>query len=329
MRTASSKAGIAVKVIFGAAILTWMATSGKLNLSQVGRTLAQWPVTLAIVALLYAQVGVAGLRWKLLLKAQDVKLSFRRVWGLSMIGMLFNIVIPGAVGGDLVKGYYITRATGGRKSHAATSILMDRVTGLIGLLFLGAAMALVNLDETLRSSATRSLGLTTMGAFLAGMVGLYVAVFAGGALSRWELLPGVLRNVFDALHEYRTQKSVIPVALALSVFNQALSCAMYYLALWATGVTDMPLSQFFLIVPLGLVATAIPISPGGIGVGQAAFFALFQIVAPKYGSLGSDALTVYQVLLVLVCCSGLYWYVSYKHEKPEAATREVEIPHSF
>jgi len=194
---------------------------------------------------------------------------------------------------------------------------MDRVVGLVGLLLLGAVMAAANLHETLRSPATRSLGAMAIGGVAAGIAGLYAAVFAGRRLAEWRLLPGALRNVFGALHEYRRQTAVIPVALALSVANQTLTCGMYYLALRAAGVTDMPMGQFFLVVPFGMITSAIPISPGGVGVGQAAFFALFHLVAPRYATVGVDALTVFQVIFILVCLSGLYWYVSYKHEELE------------
>jgi len=323
MKRALSKASPVLKILFGAGILAWMASSGKLNLAQVARTLSHWPIVLAILGLGYSQVGITAWRWKLLLEAQEIWLPYGRAWGLTMVGMLFNVVIPGAVGGDLIKGYYITRAASGRKSHAATTVLMDRVVGLIGLLFLGAVMAIANLDETLRSAATRSLGTMIVGGFAGSLVVLYAAVFAGGRLAEWHFLPRVLRSVFSALHEYRRKTRVIPVALALSVANQGLTCGMYYLALRATGVTDMPMSQFFLVVPLGLVTSAIPISPGGIGVGQAAFFALFQIVAPKYAAAGTNALTALQVLLILICVSGLYWYLSYKHVDLETAGKNI------
>jgi uncharacterized membrane protein YbhN (UPF0104 family) len=115
------------------------------------------------------------------------------------------------------------------------------------------------------------------------------------------------------LSEYRTKGSVIPISLILSIFNQALTCATYYVALRAVGVTDMPIAQFFLVVPLGLIVSAIPIAPGGVGVGQAGFFALFQIVAPAYATLGTDAYTVFQVMFILICLSGLYWYIPYKN----------------
>jgi glycosyltransferase 2 family protein len=313
MRRALSKAGPVLKVLLGAGIFAWMAASGKLNLAQIAKGLAHWPLMLGILGLGYCQAGIMVWRWTLLLHAQDIPLSFRRAWGLTMIGLLFNVVIPGSVGGDLIKGYYITRATEGRKTHAATSIAMDRVVGLIGLLFLSAAVVAANATEVLRNPSMRALGALAAGGFVGGVAGLYAALFAGGRLSEWSFVPRVLRNVFSALHEYRQKPGAVRNALALSVLNQTITCGAFYLALRATGVTGLRMSQFFLIVPLGLVTSAVPISPAGIGVGQAAFFALFQIVAPSYASAGTDAFTVFQAIYILLCVSGLFWYVGYRH----------------
>ncbi len=328
MRRILSKASPVLKALFGVAIFAWMAASGKLNLAEIGRSFVHWPAMLAIVGLSYVQVGITSWRWKRLLEAQDIRLPFSRAWGLMMIGMLFSTVIPGAVGGDLVKGYYVARAAGGRKAHAATSVLMDRVVGMIGLLFLGAMMVAANPQQVMRNAATRSLGAVTIIGVLACMAGLYLAVFTGGRLSAWGFLPRVIRNVFSALHEYRRKASVIPIALAASVLNQALSCVAIYLALGSTGAAGLPMGQFFLIVPLGLVTTAVPISPAGVGVGQAAFFALFQMVAPSYASAGTAAFTVFQAMFILTCVTGLYWYVSYKHSDMEGiqATAPQERP---
>ena len=313
MRRALSKLSPVLKVLFGVSIFTWMAASGKLNFAQVAKGLAHWPLMLVILGVSYSQIAIMVWRWTMLLRAQDIPLSFRRAWGLTMIGVLFNVVIPGAVGGDLIKGYYITRATGGRKTHAATSIAMDRVVGLLGLLFLSAAVVLANATEMLRDPAMRTLGALAVAGFVGGLAALCAALFAGERLSRWTFLPRTVRDVFAALHEYRRNPAVVLNTLALSAFNQALTCCSYYLAMRSTGVTGLRMSQFFLIVPLGLVTTAVPISPAGIGVGQAAFFALFKIVAPSYASAGTDAYTVFQAVYITVCISGLFWYLAYKH----------------
>ncbi len=323
MKRAISKAAPLLKAGFGAGVFAWMAFSGKLNFADIGRSFAHWPAMLAIFGLGYCQAGILAWRWRMLLAAQEIPLTMRRAWGLTMIGLLFNLAIPGAVGGDLVKGYYITRASAGRKAPAATSILMDRVVGLIGLLFLGAVMVLANLHETLRNPATRTLGALTIGGFIGGFAGLYAAIFAGDRFSRWKTLPGVLRSVFSALHEYRRNPGVTPVALALSVLNQGLTFLGFYLALRATGVTGLSPGQFFLIAPLGFLVNAVPLSPGGIGVGQGAFFALFQIVAPAYASAGTSAFTAFQAVTIALGLTGAAWYIPYRQASAETASPDL------
>ncbi len=319
MRQRFSRAAPFLKAAFGAGVFAWMAFSGKLNFPEIGRSFAHWPLMLSIFGLGYCQAAILAWRWRMLLSAQEISISLRRSWGLTMIGLLFNVAIPGSVGGDLIKGYYITRATEGRKTHAATSILLDRAVGMIGLFFLGAAMALLELDDVLRSPATRILGALTVAGFAAGLGGLYAAIFAGDRLSRWTFLPSVLRTVFSAFHEYRRRPAVPPVTLALSVVNQAFTCLSYYLALRSAGVAGIAPGQFFLIAPLGFAATAIPLSPAGIGVGQAAFFALFQVVAPAYASAGTAAFTAFQAITVLISFTGLFWYIPYRQGSGDSA----------
>jgi len=293
----------------------------------VARALAQWPIMLAMAALIYAQVALTSGRWQALLDAQQIPLTFGRTWGLTMIGMLFNVVVPGAVGGDFVKGYYITRAASSRKSYAATSILMDRAAGVAGLFLFGAAAVAANMREAVHSSATRSLTALTFAGAAGSLAALYLSLFAGGALSRWRVLPVAVRRACDALHQYRKRSKVVLYALALSIVNQGLTCFLYFLALRAVGASGLSSGQFFLIVPLGLTAAALPISPAGLGVGQAAFLGLFRIVSPAYATAGVNAITVYQVIVILVCLTGLYWYVSYRHEQLPARSAR-KLPHT-
>ena len=319
--------GVVLKVCLGAGILTVMALTGKMDLARIGRSLAQWPLMLCILGLGYAQLAVVAFRWNFLLRTQALGLPFSRAWSLTMIGILFNAVIPGGIGGDLVKGYYLSRANPGRKTHAAMTLVMDRATGLAGLFLVGGIMVLVNWHEAARSAATRSLAIGVMAGAVAGIAGIYAAVRAGGRVSQWSFLPAIARNAFGALHEYQSGHLAIPVALVLSALGQAMTCGMYYLALRATGDPGLPAGQFFLIVPLGLVTSAVPISPAGLGVGQAAFFALFRIVSPNHATAGTDALTVLQVLLILLSASGLFWYISGTGmERPACDKDQVEMP---
>jgi uncharacterized membrane protein YbhN (UPF0104 family) len=302
-----------LKLLLGPAFLAWMVSSGRVNLHQVVGGLSHWQAMVAMLILLYIQSGVTTWRWNLLLRAQEIRLPFRRAFGLTMIGLLFNVAIPGAVGGDLMKGYYITRATGGRRSSAATSILLDRVVGLLGLLLLAVLMVAANHRELAQNAATRRLGAVLGAGLIAGMGVLFTLGLAGPRLAQWSRLPGLVRNVFRSLSEYRKRSSVIPTAIAVSVLSHLFSCMAYYIAFRSLGTAeDVSPAYFFLLVPLGFVATAVPLSPGGIGVGQAAFFALFRIVSSSHATAAADAFTVYQFAAILISLSGFYWYLSYK-----------------
>jgi hypothetical protein len=317
----SSKLQPILKIVLGAAFLIWMVYSGKLDLSQIARSLSHWPELVAILILLYTQVAVTAWRWNLLLKAQEIHFPYGQAMNLTMIGVLFNVVIPGAVGGDLMKAYYVTRAAAGRKSPAATSILMDRVLGLQGLFLLSALMVAVNFHQLQGSQATRRLGMLVVAGAAAGLIVLYTAVISGVHISEWRHVPNVVRNVFRALSEYHRRVSVIPIAIGVSILAHLLACIAYYLALRTVGASgSVSPADFFLLVPLGLISTAIPISPAGIGVGQAAFFALFHLVSATQATAAASAFTIFQMVTLVIYLSGFVPYLSYKHAVVEVQT---------
>ena len=101
---------------------------------------------LGAAALCYGQIFVTGIRWHLLLISQGVRLKFKDTLALNMIGTLFNTVIPGAVGGDVMKGYYLSRRAPGRRTQALTTLLIDRVVGLLALLLVSILAASWNSD---------------------------------------------------------------------------------------------------------------------------------------------------------------------------------------
>lgn len=88
-------------------------------------------------AFIIAQMLVAY-RLVLLLRMIDLRLSFPHVFKLTMIGSFFNLVIPGMVGGDIVKGAYLFKSEEDRHGRSSGIVLMDRVMGFLSLMFIGA-----------------------------------------------------------------------------------------------------------------------------------------------------------------------------------------------
>jgi len=80
---------------------------------------------------------LAAYRLVLLLRMIDMRMSYPRVFKLAMIGNFFNIVIPGSVGGDIIKGAYLIRIEDDRRGRSSGIVLMDRMMGFLALLFIG------------------------------------------------------------------------------------------------------------------------------------------------------------------------------------------------
>ena len=85
--------------------------------------------------------SIVSWRWGLLLGVHDVKLRFWRVFELTMIGQFFSTVGVGATGGDVFKIFYVARAVPDRRTAVAFTVIVDRVIGLLALLFFGGVLA--------------------------------------------------------------------------------------------------------------------------------------------------------------------------------------------
>ena len=91
------------------------------------------------LALLITQVSllITFVRWSLLVRVIEPGFTLRCSILLGFIGYLFNLVIPGAVGGDVVKAAYLSRMQI-KKTQAIASMVLDRIVGLLGLFVLAA-----------------------------------------------------------------------------------------------------------------------------------------------------------------------------------------------
>ena len=94
-------------------------------------------------------------------------------------------------------------------------------------------------------------------------------------------LAAYLRKVSDAMFAYRKHKMSLVIVLSTSVIGVVAMSGMFSVAGSVLFSESSVILVSFLSM-LGMVANAIPITPGGIGIGEAAFDALFGLVG--YGS---------------------------------------------
>lgn len=88
--------------------------------------------------------GLLATRWLLLLRSQQIHISLFQAIKLTYLGLFYNNIMPGAVGGDILRAWYITRHCE-EHSHveAAVSVFVDRLVALLGIILVAVMASFV------------------------------------------------------------------------------------------------------------------------------------------------------------------------------------------
>lgn len=321
-----------LKLMLVAGLIYWLVSGGKLDFRQL-RIFIDRPETLVYMGLVwgvcYLVLGAA--RWFMLMRALSITVEFVKVLRLQLIGFFFNTAIPGAVGGDIVKAIFIIRdQKASAKTPTLLTVLLDRVTGLIGLFFMAGVGVLANWELVRTNDAMRRLATVTGIGIVGVLVGFAIVFFPfkegrdpiRKLLSmRLPVLPKVL-GIYDALRSYRDKPAALFGAVGLSAVIQTGSLLfVLYLTVVLTGVTP-PFATFMTIYPLGIITTAVPLAPGGLGVGHFAFEKLYAMVGLTGGA---NVFNVFVMGTLALNLLGLIPYLLHRSALPDASEIEKEL----
>jgi len=221
---------------------------------------------------------VATARWKILLAVQDINMTWLRTWQLFMIGMFFNLFMLGSTGGDVVKMFLTMREASNNKAAALLSVFMDRVIGMLALIFLSVAFLYFRYDllnHAEGSSTLLNLLLWLMAVALLIIVGMFTVSALGWVhyLPQWTPLRGRIVEISAACHMYAKGWRLTIWAFLISFPLFGMFFTTFYCA--ARAFTDqLGIVDVFSVMPIVAVITAIPISVSGIGLRESLFVSL-------------------------------------------------------
>jgi glycosyltransferase 2 family protein len=228
-----------------------------------------WSIPAATGALLC--VMFAGtVRWSLLMASYGATRlpSLAYLFRLQLIGLFYNMM-PGAVGGDLLRGVVSRHAFGAQGMGAGlTVVLVERVFGLLALMLLVISVLSFHSVHDLHLSPW-VLALGVLGS---------VAALAGVALGRRLAphLPGWLSQRAAALPEL-TRTSTFVLALVMSLANQAMVGVMGHLTI-SPLAPQVGLLDSLVLSPLAFAAIFFPLTVAGAGTRDAAMVALYGLL---------------------------------------------------
>jgi uncharacterized membrane protein YbhN (UPF0104 family) len=288
--------------------LYWLVT--RADAARVRESLLRIPgeALLAAIATFAAAVAVGTVRWRLLFRAYGAR-SLPRARDIArwyLAGFFYNL-LPGAVGGDLLRGYWArahfadTRSSGTIRSVSV--VLVERVLGLAGLLICTALAA------SMRPAAPPEIVAYSVAGLLAAILGL-AALAQVQRLTRF--LPARLLKFVPAIPSLVHWPSFL-TAVALSVLANALVAVTGHVLI--SGIAPhVSWLDSMMIFSVGTMASFFPLTVAGTGARETALVMLFA----KVGVSEPDALASSFALLfcnvVLAAVGGLLQRPSVQRE---------------
>lgn len=325
------------RICFAFSLVAFVLDNPKLrpDAETIQRVAENWPIVALGFFASFTQPVWGALRCHRLLVDGGVGISKRQTFELVLIGMFFNLFLPGATGGDAYRVYALVNKYRVRLGVAISSITLDRFLGLPSLILvvvLGMALDY----EFFRSNRILS-GLVPFidGAAIVCFLLVLYLIFAGK--SRRKEAPasrasarltreasGLLKRMHRMVAGNVKSRATLPLALLygfLAHLACIASCLCFGLAL---GVEGVPVLRFFLIVPMTMAINAIPGAPGGVGQGELAMATLLDIAHPGVGNaqVGVMVMLLFRLTNMAVGLAGGVLYAmgkSGKHNPNEMA----------
>ncbi len=233
---------------------------------------------IASLAAVPVMVALCVWKWQGILAISGEQVSFAKLASIYVTGQFYNHLLPSSSGGDIVR-MVLTRRETNNHAIAISSIIMERLTGLVVLMIM--ALTAIFFTPELRDDRILFLAvLSGNGMALAILIlafsnkvsEIFLQVFKN--ITWAAVVIRKINSIQNALWVFRNHKQQLVIALLQSAGFYIVAVFSVLFATRAFGVTPTLNSQF-MIVPIVLTVTLLPITIGGLGLWEWSFTAAF------------------------------------------------------
>lgn len=278
-------------------------------------TEVRWAWYLPAFLLFLANIVIRAYRWYILLNSLNDRPSFGLLLYLYFVGFFANNFIPSGFGGDVVKVVSL-RQRYGHGAEALSSVMMDRITGLMGSAIIAlAALAWNSLEHVTSVELPTALWLLIAAISVGIPLSFFVLRWSNPIKWLTRFFPRVsslpkfdkFEQLVDTVRRYPLPALLLSLLTSIP-FTLSLVFLQYCIAR-AFGV-ELPLAVFGLFVPIVALANALPITFNGLGVREGAYVFLFGAVDVPAGTAVAMSLSFYFLRFAAGLIGGILYAVS-------------------
>lgn len=268
-----------LKVLISSALIIWILIY-KVDWVKLSIIIGSLKLNWLILAFLMHFSGLyfSALRWKQLLKGQNININLLPLCESYLICTFFNLFMPTRIGGDAIRIHHLNQEI---KSipKSASSIFLERLIGISVLCVFAFVSSLIGIisGHVLQSAW---IGLFTG---LCGIFSLFVLVYTNIVSNVISWLPlkkqkyimdkGLKDFIANIRLIFSDSKSVI-YGIIISIFLQV-NVIIHFWFIGKALSLDVPLIDYFFLIPVQLFILMLP-SINGIGLREASSIALFN-----------------------------------------------------
>lgn len=273
------KTSIKVVLLLAAIFALWRA--GVFNATTYDQIDIEPDGVLVILGAVLGVTVLGSLRWKMLLDSAGISFRGARILRFFLLGCFYSVFTPGGCGGDLARMLYAARERPGSRTVICASVIVDRVIGLLVMLVVSVSAIFVILASDQVRAGLHRWALWGGGLLLVSFLGLAGAFLVLRSFSRRG------QRIFGAEAEHLLALwprggSAVGIFL-LSIAIQGLRL-LVPLA-WGRALGDESSAfSWFATYAVAMMLNQIPVTPGGLGVGEFSMHTLYVLFMGSSGA---------------------------------------------
>jgi len=265
--------------------------------------------------------SISAYKWKLLANAAGYQKKFKDYMNFYFIGMFFNLFLPTTVGGDVVKGYYLSKGDPGkenlegRKAPAIYSILADRFTGVAVIVWIATIASLSSVGNSV--PVIFKIFLVSLSLSILIFIPTF-PILLHKYFRRKKLAISILKDT----KTYWTNPKLMATIFVWSLIFH-ITVVIIHIIIGHALKLDIPFGYYFIVYPVSAIAGFIPFTFNGIGPREAAYVLFLHFI----GITKAEAVAFGLLWLGIVICSSLFggiFYIRGKHIPPPEELEEEE-----
>jgi glycosyltransferase 2 family protein len=283
-------------------LIYWLIITGRLDFSLYNGIFNKdkW----GLIGLMFVSQSIAFLvfiaRWQVLINALAIPIPFSITIKTGLQGTFTNIVLPGSIGIDAIRILYLKRHLPQHLFNGASSILMDRLTGFLGLLLLGLTASVVHMgfsgDERLNLLLFFNISVLSLFLLAASLILLLALKDTLLIRERFKFVDKSLITV----QLFWGQKKALLLSILLAIISHCCVSATWYFGMLIFSV-DPPTIALIAVTSMLTIVRTIPITPMGLGVTDGLAESFYRLIGISIGSELQMLLRMITITISFVC----------------------------